>query len=85
VGRRHRCTARGPLEPDHALALNLCGQATTVAEVAAHMRLPAAVTKVVLADLVVVGAARTYPPSPIADPTDRSTLERVLAGLQQRL
>ncbi|MFV2101862.1 DUF742 domain-containing protein [Micromonospora sp. LOL_024] len=76
---------RGRLEPDHDVALRLCGAATTVAEVAARMRLPAAVTKVVLSDLVAVGAVRTRPPSPAADPTDRTILERLLAGLQQRL
>lgn len=76
---------RGRLEPDHDVALRLCGVATTVAEVAARMRLPAAIAKVVLSDLVAVGAIRTRPPSPIADPTDRSILEKLLAGLQQRL
>ncbi|MGX4657889.1 DUF742 domain-containing protein [Micromonospora sp. SCSIO 07396] len=76
---------RARLEPDHDVALRLCGAATTVAEIAARMRLPAAVTKVVLSDLVAVGAVRTRPPHPVADPTDRSILERLLAGLQQRL
>lgn len=76
---------RGRLEPDHDVALRLCGVATTVAEIAARMKLPAAVTKVVLSDLVAVGAVRTRPPSPVADPTDRSILEKLLAGLQQRL
>lgn len=76
---------RGRLEPDHDVALGLCGEATTVAEVAARMRLPAAVTKVVLSDLVAVGAVRTRPPSPVADSTDRLILERLLVGLQQRL
>lgn len=76
---------RGHLEPEHALALRLCVAPITVAEVAAHLKLPAAITKVVLSDLVDCGAVSTRAPSPIADPTDRSVLEAVLHGLQQRL
>ncbi|MBM0236439.1 DUF742 domain-containing protein [Micromonospora sp. ATA32] len=76
---------RAHLEPDHARALRLCGGPTTVAEIAAHLKLPAAITKVVLSDLVDCGALKTRAPSPIADPTDRSVLEAVLNGLQRRL
>jgi hypothetical protein len=76
---------RGHLEPDHALALRLCVTPITVAEIAAHLKLPAAITKVVLSDLVDCGAVSTRAPSPIADPTDRSVLEAILHGLQQRL
>jgi hypothetical protein len=76
---------RGHLEPDHARALRLCGDPTTVAEIAAHLKLPAAITKVVLSDLVACGALSTRAPSPIADPADRSVLEAVLHGLQRRL
>ncbi|MGN9779586.1 DUF742 domain-containing protein [Micromonospora sp. H33] len=76
---------RGHLEPDHARALRLCAAPITVAEIAAHLRLPAAITKVVLSDLVDCGAVSTRAPSPIADHTERSVLEAVLHGLQQRL
>ncbi|MEH0819110.1 MULTISPECIES: DUF742 domain-containing protein [unclassified Micromonospora] len=76
---------RGHLEPDHARALRLCSDPTTVAEISAHLKLPAAITKVVLSDLVDCGALSTRAPSPIADPTDRSVLEAVLHGLQRRL
>lgn len=76
---------RGHLEPDHARALRLCGGPITVAEIAAHLKLPAAITKVVLSDLVDYGAVSTRAPSPIADPTERSVLEAVLNGLQRRL
>lgn len=73
------------LDPDHAQALGLCHNPTTVAEIAAHLRLPAAVTKVLLSDLVDCGAVTTRDPSPAADPTDRFVLEALLNGLQQRL
>jgi hypothetical protein len=76
---------RGYLEPDHARALRLCGGPTTVAEIAAHLKLPAAITKVVLSDLVDCGAVSTRAPGPVADPNDRSVLEAVLNGLQRRL
>jgi hypothetical protein len=77
--------AQGQLEPDHAQALHLCPRPTPVGEVAAHLRLPAAVTKILLSDLIDCGAATTHAPRPAADPTDRSVLDAVLHGLQQRL
>jgi hypothetical protein len=73
------------LEPDHALALGLCHGPTTVAEMAAHLKLPAVITKVLLSDLVECGAVSTRSPGPAGDPTDRSVLEAVLDGLQRRL
>lgn len=76
----------GPqLEHDHALALALCQQPVSVAEIAARLRLPAAVTKVLLSDLVDCGAVTARIPRPAADPTDRVLLERVLDALQRRL
>ena len=76
---------RAHLEPDHARALGLCDSPTTVAEVAAHLRLPAVITKVLLSDLIDFGAVSTRAPDPAADPTDRSVLEALLNGLQRRL
>jgi Protein of unknown function (DUF742) len=72
------------LEPDHLQALGLCLRPASVAEIAARLRLPAAVTKVLLADLVDCGAVRTAPPSRSAT-SDRVLLERLLHGLQRRL
>lgn len=73
------------LEHDHALALAQCRQPSSVAEVAARLRLPAVVTKVLLSDLVECGAVTAGVPRPAADPTDRLLLERVLDALQRRL
>ncbi|WP_017607463.1 DUF742 domain-containing protein [Nocardiopsis xinjiangensis] len=78
-------SARAQLDPDLALALHLCHDPTPVVEVAAHLKLPAVVTKVLLSDLIDCGAATTHAPRPAADPTDRSVLEALLHGLQQRL
>ena len=73
------------LEPDHLEALSLCLRPASVAEVAARLRLPAAVTKVLLSDLVDCGALRAGLPRPASDSSDRALLERLLDGLQRRL
>ncbi|WP_018549638.1 DUF742 domain-containing protein [Streptomyces sp. LaPpAH-108] len=75
----------GYLGPEHAQAIDLCRGPLTVAEVAAHLRLPAAVTKVLLSDLVDCGALTTKPPAFHHNPTDRSLLEAVLDGLRRQL
>jgi hypothetical protein len=76
--------SQGNLEPDHVQILALCHQPASVAEIAARLRLPAVVTKVLLSDLVDCGAVTTGSPRP-ADTPDRLFLERVLDGLQRRL
>jgi Protein of unknown function (DUF742) len=73
------------LEPDHAQALALCRQPASVAEIAARLRLPAVVTKVLLSDLLDCGAVTAQPPQPAAESADRFVLERVLDALQRRL
>jgi Protein of unknown function (DUF742) len=73
------------LDTDHAKALGLCRTPTSVAEIAAHLKLPMVVTKVLVSDLVDSGNVTTRPPGPAADPTDRTVLEALLDGLQRRL
>ncbi|MFI6076162.1 DUF742 domain-containing protein [Actinoplanes sp. NPDC051343] len=75
----------GQLGPDHAQALVLCGAFTTVAEVAARLRLPAVVTKILLSDLVGWGAVDTRSPDPLADSSNPAVLETILDALQRRL
>lgn len=70
---------------DHAQMLGLCDNAISVAEVSAHMRLPAAVAKVLLSDLVDCGAITARAPQTAMDPTEVPLLEAVLDGLQRRL
>jgi hypothetical protein len=77
--------AHSTLEPDHRQALGLCLRPASVAEIAARLRLPAAVTKVLLADLVDCGAVRTAAPQSGTDTSNRVLLERLLDGLQRRL
>ncbi|WP_306316664.1 MULTISPECIES: DUF742 domain-containing protein [unclassified Streptomyces] len=78
-------TPLGYLGPEHSQALDLCAQPTSVAEIAGRLLLPAAVTKVLLSDLVDCGAATTKPPTFHDNPTDRSLLEAVLDGLRRQL
>jgi hypothetical protein len=76
---------RGHLGPDHAQALGLCGNVTTVAEVAARLKLPAVVTKILLSDLVDWGVVDTRSPDPMADSANPVVLENILNALQRRL
>ncbi|MFE1438752.1 DUF742 domain-containing protein [Streptomyces sp. NPDC058739] len=78
-------TPLGQPGPEHSLALDLCRAPISVAEVAAHLKLPAAVTKVLLSDLVDCGALTTKPPEFHHNPTDRALLEAVLDGLRRQL
>lgn len=73
--------------PEHTQALGLCGGGpTSVAEIAAQLRLPAVVTKVLLSDLVDCGALTAKAPTFRTQPTDdQSLLEAVLDGLRRRL
>ncbi|AGZ40974.1 DUF742 domain-containing protein [Actinoplanes friuliensis] len=76
---------QGQLGPDHAQALGLCGSVTTVAEVAARLRLPAVVTKILLSDLVDWGAVDARSPDPMANASNPAVLETILNALQRRL
>ncbi|HUY48698.1 MAG TPA: DUF742 domain-containing protein [Streptosporangiaceae bacterium] len=77
--------SRGSLEPDHVQILSLCHQPASVAEIAARLRLPAVVTKVLLSDLVDCGAVTAGSPRHAAHAPDRFLLEEVLDALQRRL
>ncbi|WP_419999625.1 DUF742 domain-containing protein [Streptomyces boninensis] len=76
----------GQLGPEHNQALGLCDAGpTSVAEIAAQLRLPAVVTKVLLSDLVDWGVLTARAPAFHYAPADRSLLEEVLDGLRRRL
>ncbi|MFF3908534.1 DUF742 domain-containing protein [Streptomyces sp. NPDC001848] len=76
------------LGPDYDQVLTLCERRPiSVAEIAARLRLPAAITKVLLSDLLGHKALTAQAPRPIeaASPTDRKLLEAVLDGLRKRI
>ena len=71
------------LDIEHAQALDLCYVPTSVAEIAARLRLPLMITKVLLSDLIDGGVAATRPPGPNADLEDGTLLEVLLDGLRK--
>jgi hypothetical protein len=77
---RTRCDL---VEPEHLDVLDLCRTPLSVAEVAARLRLPVAVTKVLVADLVDRGAMATQAPYSWSGAGNRLLLEQLLDGLQR--
>ncbi|MGK5640443.1 DUF742 domain-containing protein [Streptomyces sp. URMC 126] len=71
------------LSPECAEILDLCVRLLSVAEVAAHLRQPVAVVKVLLADLLDAGLVIARPPVTAADRHDPALLKEVLDGLRQ--
>ena len=70
------------LEPEHVAILTLCHHPHSVAEVAARLRLPVGVVRVLLGDLLDLAAIRVRQP---ADPAGRPSLQvmrEVLDGLR---
>ncbi|MFI9720517.1 DUF742 domain-containing protein [Streptomyces sp. NPDC052396] len=72
------------LSPECGEILALCGQLLSVAEVAAHLRQPVAVVKVLLGDLIDAGLVTARPPvTADAAQHDPALLKEVLDGLRQ--
>lgn len=69
------------LPVDHADVLALCSKPIAVGEVAATLRQPVFVVKIVISDLIRNGAVAARPLS--FTPPDLETLERLLHGLQR--
>jgi hypothetical protein len=80
-------TPRNDLGAEHAHVLTLCKNPVAVAEIAALLRMPAVVIKVLLSDLLESGAVATRSPrTPVgSDPIDLELLEAVLDGLRNQL
>lgn len=69
------------LQPEAAHALQLCrGQQRTLAEVAATIKQPGLITKIIVSDLIDHGALTTPPRADLNAPS-RHLLENVLAAL----
>lgn len=82
-----KATGSGRVAPErlgyeHAQALQLCRVPVAVAEVAAHLQQPANVAKVLLSDLIDVGAVITKPPASDSYSNNPEILEALLAGLR---
>ncbi|MEY9860809.1 hypothetical protein ABH935_006446 [Catenulispora sp. GAS73] len=70
----------GELEQIHVLCRS---ETRSIAELAGLLRQPATVIKILVADLLDLGALAHATPSFTADPTDIRILEQVLAGLRE--
>lgn len=82
-----KATGRGNVALDglgyeHAQALRLCRKPIAVAEVAAHLHQHANVAKVLLSDLIDVGAVISRPPAADAYTNNPDILEALLVGLR---
>jgi hypothetical protein len=69
-------------EPEHELLLRLCQEPVSVAEVAGHSRLPLAVVKVLLADLIAHRQLIFRSPAPAQASRDPQLLRAVLDGIR---
>jgi hypothetical protein len=82
-----RATGRGMVGPsqlgvEHAKALALCQNPTSVAEIAGLLRRPVTVTKVVLSDLIELGAViAKFTPAEYSN--DPAILQAVIDGLRR--
>ncbi|WP_040691163.1 DUF742 domain-containing protein [Nocardia vinacea] len=71
-------------EPEYTHIITLCRVPQTVAEVAAHLRLPLAVTKILVGDLIGEGhLIFRAPVQPDAGPGDLNILRAVLDGIRK--
>ncbi|MFI1401106.1 DUF742 domain-containing protein [Streptomyces sp. NPDC020681] len=79
-----RPAPRERVSPETDLVLDLCRrEPRSVAEVAATLRQPVQVTKILLSDLIDTGLLTIPLSTRIADPTDPRILEQLLDGLQK--
>lgn len=70
------------LEPEHLAVHQLCARPTSVADLAARLKLPLAVVRILLADLREQGMVRIRRPRP-EGPTDIRLLREVADGLRR--
>lgn len=74
------------VEPEAGSVLMLCRHPISIAEIAAHLRLPAMIVGVLVDDLMEIDAVQAIPPHYYdAEAPDNDVLEAVLAGLYRLL
>jgi len=70
-------------EPEHAQILIMCRRWLSVAEIASHLKVPLAVAKIQLSDLIERGAVAMSAPTKSSNaPVRRETLQQILDGLR---
>lgn len=71
-------------EPEYATVMRLCGTPQSVAEVSAALRLPLAVTKILVGDLIADGNLTYQAPIRVEDDPGKLTiLQAVLDGIRR--
>jgi hypothetical protein len=75
-------TIHMPAPEPHSIAL-LCREPLSVAEIAAHMKLPLGVVRVLVTDMADQGMVEVHRPSQFGTGPDVTLLERVLDGLRR--
>jgi Protein of unknown function (DUF742) len=79
------CDPTSGMQSEHAAILRMCAQPTAVVEIAAELRLPIGIAKILLSDLLDTGRVTIRPPRiavSAARLPDHATLEKVLVGLR---
>ncbi|MFD6417220.1 DUF742 domain-containing protein [Streptomyces sp. NPDC060194] len=78
-------TESGPtpgMQSEHATILRMCATPTAVVEIAAELRLPVSITRILLADLIGTGRISARHPRTARNIPDPAVLEQVLVGLR---
>ncbi len=68
--------------PEHRRILTLCARQATVADIAAAMKLPVGVIRVLLGDLITAGSVRVVRQRPSGQRPDNNVLQEILNGLR---
>jgi Protein of unknown function (DUF742) len=71
------------LEPEHRLILERCRTPLALAEIAAGLGLPVAVTKILISDLITLGAVAAHSPTTVGQRQDIGLLQAVRDGLRR--
>jgi Protein of unknown function (DUF742) len=72
------------LSPEHNTVLEICQRSVSVAEIAAQLRVPIGVARVIIADMVDLGLVEVLKTAAAdGDERDPAFLRRVLSGLQR--
>jgi Protein of unknown function (DUF742) len=72
------------LSPEHNSVLEICQRSVSVAEIAAQLRVPIGVARVIIADMVDLGLVEVLKTAAAdGDEKDPAFLRRVLSGLQR--
>ena len=72
------------LSPEHNTVLEICQRSVSVAEIAAQLKVPIGVSRVIIADMVDLGLVEVLKTAAAdGDERDPAFLRRVLSGLQR--